>query len=90
MTLLVTIIFESVWKASVERQNSRNTLNSTYILMGVRWKTKGLGFVIYHHQDRSSSGCGTLPSKSTVFQAEIEDIRQGGKHLRTTDQSEEM
>ena len=42
----------------------------------------GWGLVVYKHQELIHSGGGALPSTSTVFQAEIEAIRQGGKHLR--------
>ena len=43
----------------------------------------GWAFVTYKQQDLMDSRCGALPSTSTVFQAEVEAIRQCTKHLCT-------
>jgi len=48
----------------------------------------GWGLAAYKHQKHIGLRCGALPSTSTVFQAEIEAIRQCGKYLCCTELGE--
>ena len=50
----------------------------------------GWGFVMYHNQDKTKSHCGALSSMATVFQAEIEAIRQCVIYLRSIQGNEEV
>ena len=50
----------------------------------------GWGLVAYKHQEHTGSKNGALPPTSTVFQAEIEAIRQCGRYLRNTDLGEAL